>query len=280
MEGIIVGVDESPYARAALRWAADHGARHDRPVTALLAWGYIDQHHAEPGAPFDPDYSAAVAAKVLDDLVDRTTADHDAVRRVVVNDLPGRALLEAGDGADLVVVGARGIGGFRGLLLGSVSRQVLHHATCPVAVIRDAATRADQPVVVGLDGSEPSRRALRWAFEEARSAGRCLVAVHAWLLPYSMLGLYDPAFDPPALAAESDRFLRRELAPVDTSGLIAPVEIVSSCDRPAAALLEAAALGSVLVVGSRGRGELASAVFGSVSDQVSHHATCPVVVVP
>ena len=280
MEGIIVGVDESDSARAALRWAVDDATHTDQPVTAVMAWGYIDQHHLEPSAPFDPHYSSAIAAKVLDDLVDRAVGDDADVARLVVCDLPARALLETAAGATLLVVGARGMGGFRGLLLGSVSRQVLHGAHCPIAVIRDAASRAGEPVIVGVDGSEPSQRALQWAVDHAAAHRLRLVAMHAWRLPFTMTGPLLSYPDPAELAVGAERFLHEQLAKVDTTGLVAPVEHRAVDGRAASALIEASALASVVVVGSRGHGQLTNTILGSVSDQVSHHATSPVVVVP
>jgi nucleotide-binding universal stress UspA family protein len=278
MEGIIVGVDESPGARAALRWAVEQGTHLDQPVTAVMAWGYLDQHHVEPDVPFDKDYSEAIAAKVLDDLVDQAVGHDVEVARVVVCDLPGKGLLRAGEDAALLVVGARGIGGFRALLLGSVSRQVLHRATVPVAVIRDGAERSGQPVVVGIDGSGPSQRALAWAVDHARRRQVPLIAVHAWHEPATATAFSALSPDPAEIAARAEAFLRYELEQVDTTGLIAPVDARAVADRPSAALVEASTLASVLVVGSRGRGQLAG--LGSVSDQVAHHASSPVVVVP
>lgn len=280
MERIIVGVDESPYARAALRWAVDHAAATGARITAVMAWGYIDQHHLEPDSPFDPQYSSAIAEKVLDGLIASAVDPCAVAERRAVCDLPARALLDAADGAGLLVVGARGMGGFRGLLLGSVSRQVLYGATCPVAVVRDGASRVGDPVVVGVDGSGPSQRALRWAVDHARSRQLPLIAVHAWHLPYVGADFATPWIDPTDLAAGADDFLRQQLEHVDTSGLVAPVECRAVADRAGAALVEASSLASLVVVGSRGHGQLTNAVFGSVSDQVAHHATSPVVVVP
>lgn len=279
MEGIIVGVDESPYAQAALRWAASYATTTHEPITAVMAWGYIDQRHLEPDAPFDPEYSAADAAEVLDQLVTRALGEDHGVRCVAPCDLPASALLEAAQGASLLVVGARGVGGFKGLLLGSVSRRVLQEATCPVGVVRDAAERPTGPIVVGLDGSEPSRRALQWAVDHARRTGRHLVAIHAWRPPSTTSALPLPWRDPDVLAERANRFLQQQLRLVDTSGLAAPVEARAVGDRPAAALVEASCLASLVVVGARGSGRL-TGLTGSVSDQVSHHATCPVVVVP
>jgi nucleotide-binding universal stress UspA family protein len=279
MEGIIVGVDESPYAQAALRWAAAHAAATGEPITAVMAWGYIDQRHVEPDAPFDPDYSAADAARVLDQLVARALGDHHGVRCHAPCDLPAGALLEAAEGASLLVVGARGVGGFKGLLLGSVSRRILQEATCPVAVVRDAAERPTGPIVVGLDGSAPSTRAFEWAITHARRTGRHLVAIHAWRPPATSSALPLPWRDPDVLAERAERFLQQQVRNVDTSDLATPVELRAVGDRPAAALVEASCLASLLVVGARGSG-LAGVLTGSVSDQVAHHATCPVVVVP
>jgi nucleotide-binding universal stress UspA family protein len=114
MEGILVGVDESPHAQAALRWPVDHALHTDQRVTAVMAWAYIDQHHLEPNAPFDPRYSSTMAAKVLDDLDVRAVGSEAAVERRAVCDLPAAARLTASADASMLVVGARGMGGFRG----------------------------------------------------------------------------------------------------------------------------------------------------------------------
>ena len=280
MKGIIVGVDESSYAQAALRWAVDYAAQRNVSVTALLAWDYIDQHHLQPDTMFDPSYGSETAEKVLDALVRRAVGVDSEVARVVVCDHAGHALVEAaGTDAALVVVGARGMSGFKGLLLGSVSRHLLHAATGPVAIVRDDASRVNEPVVVGIDGSEPSRRALEWAIEYARCRQLRLVALHAWLLPYTMLGIFAPP-DLRECAERADRFLAHELTHVDATGLIEPIERRTVEGPPSAALLEASSLASLVVVGSRGRGQFTNTLLGAVSDQVSHYATCPVVVVP
>ena len=280
MKGIIVGVDESAYAQAALRWAVKYGSERHLPVTALLAWDYVLQHHVEPEARFDPTYDADTAAKVLSELVGRAIGeDHDVDQMVVCNHA-GPALIEAaGVDASLVVVGARGMSGFRGLLLGSVSRYVLHAASSPVAVIRTDAVRADDPVVVGVDGSMPSRRALTWAADFASCRKLPLVALHAWMPPYSPYGLLAP-HDLRRQEATAKALFDDELATVDESGLVGPIERRVIEQRPSEALLEASSLASLVVVGSRGRGQLTTTLLGSVSDQVSHYATTPVVVVP
>jgi nucleotide-binding universal stress UspA family protein len=283
MKGIVVGVDESPYSQAALRWAVRYGGDRDLPVTAVMAWDYVLQHHVEADAPFDAAYGSETAAKVLAEVV-RGAVDagegHNGVAEVVIRDRAGPALLHAaGDDASLIVVGARGMSGFKGLLLGSVSRYVLHAATVPVAVIRRDPPRVDAPVVVGIDGSESSRRALEWAVGYARAQELPLIALHAWIPPYNPMGLWAaPELHKQAQAAE--RFLDGQLARVDESGLVGRIERRVKEKRPSAALLEASDLASMIVVGSRGRRPVSNTLLGSVSDQVSHYATCPVVVVP
>jgi nucleotide-binding universal stress UspA family protein len=263
MEGIIVGLDESSRAEAALGWARRYADVVDQPVTAVMAWGFIDQRHVDPDAPLDPHYGAAGAAGVLDELVDRACGPRADVRRVVVNDLPARALLDAATDAALLVIGARSISPVRGLVHESISRLVLRDAPCPVVVVRDCAPRERLPVVVGVDGSGPSRRALGWAIDHARTFGRPLVAVHA-------------GHDRP----DAGRFLREQVERADAAALTTPITCRVAIGPAAEALIEASATAGLVVVGSRGQGAISRAVLGSVSDRVSHHASAPVVVVP
>lgn len=144
MYTIVVGVDGSDAAAAALSWALDDAAaRGDARVVAVLAYTYLDQHHLADEPDFDPGYSQRDAQRVLDTFVDGVLADRPGgagaveLERRAVLELPPRALLSAADGADLLVVGSRGRGGFKGLLLGSVSQQVAAHAPCPVVIHRD-----------------------------------------------------------------------------------------------------------------------------------------------
>lgn len=136
MEKILVGVDCSPHSAAALRWGVRDAAARGVPVVVVRAWSYLDQ----PGGKkeFDPDWSAEKAKAQLEAFVSETLGDEAAgVECEVINDLPARALLDAAEDASTVVVGARGLGGVKGLLLGSVSRQVVERAPCTVVVARD-----------------------------------------------------------------------------------------------------------------------------------------------
>lgn len=137
-----------------------------------------------------------------------------------------------------------------------------------------------QHIVVGIDGSQASRRALAWAVEQARSSGATVQAVHAWLPPDLGADRVTRALgDPGSLEAEGRRELELVVDDLDESGLVAPIQrtlVRGDADR---ALLDAARGADVLVVGSRGLGS-ARGTLGSVSHSVIAGAPCPVVVVP
>lgn len=132
MKRIAVGVDDSPGGRAALAWAIREARQWNATLEVVLAWSYLVQ----PIAEFRPDFDEAAAREVLDSLL----AEHDTsgvdIVPTVINELPAPALLHIAREVDLMVVGARGYGGFTGLLLGSISQQVTTHAACPVVVVR------------------------------------------------------------------------------------------------------------------------------------------------
>ena len=131
-------------------------------------------------------------------------------------------------------------------------------------------------IVVGVDGSEPSKEALRWAARQAELTSADLHVVAAWEYPtaWGWAPPYPERFDP-----EGDTRRVLEATVEEALGSSADVELVVLEDRPAPALLRAAADAELLVVGSRGRGEFVGMVLGSVSEHCVHHARCPVVVV-
>lgn len=281
MHKIFVGVDGSAGSAGALRWAVEEGTARGVPVVAVLAWGYLDQHHALPATEFDPQYGEpqarqALEVAIVDALGDRPGADQ--VERLVVCDLAPAALLEAATADDLLVVGARGLGGFKGLLLGSVSQKVLGEAPCPVAVVRDGG-RADGPVVVGVDPSAGARRALTWALDAGRALGRDVRAVHAYVAPFvGGFPFAGATFDQALVEDGARAVLEQLLADADTDGVT--VHPVLGYGTGAAALLQEAPDASMVVVGTRGLGGFTRWLLGSVSHQVVHHSPGTVVVVP
>ena len=285
MGRIVVGVDGSEHGRRALGWAQRKAVRQGDELTALLAWGLFDQLHADGGTSFDPDYGPTDAAAALDTVVTDTLGAEaaGAVRQVVVCDLPARALLDAASDADLLVVGPRGRGELRELALGSVTQACLHHARCPVAVVRGdddpAGAGAGEWVVAGVDGSETSARALRWALDDARARGGVVAAVHAWRVPFSM-SLTAGARDQSAFEQAAGRLLDQVVDATASEYRDVPVERVLVGGSPTDALLGVARDAALVVVGGRGVGGFRGLLLGSVSQQLAHHAPCPVVVVP
>ena len=139
---IVVGVDGSDSSREALRWAYDEAAHHGASITAVAAWHL-------PALPMTPGYGSAppegyVSQPKQDalDLLERFVRDLDVrepavdVRTAVEEGNPAAVLIELSKEADLVVLGSRGHGGFKGMLLGSVSHNLVAHAECPVVVVR------------------------------------------------------------------------------------------------------------------------------------------------
>jgi nucleotide-binding universal stress UspA family protein len=287
MGRIVVGVDGSEHGRRALRWAHRKAARHGDELTALLAWGLFDQLHVDGRTSFDPDYGPADAAAALDAVITDTLGGDaaGAVRQVAVCDLPAQALLDAAGDADLLVVGPRGRGELRELALGSVTQTCLHHARCPVAVVRGsddpvaAGAGTGERIVAGVDGSETSARALRWALDDARERGGIVAAVHAWHVPFSM-SLTAGARDHSAFEDAAGRLLDQVVDATASEYRDVAVDRVLVGGSPADALLGAARDAALVVVGGRGVGGFRGLLLGSVSQQLAHHAPCPVVVVP
>lgn len=139
-------------------------------------------------------------------------------------------------------------------------------------------------IVVGVDGSEESVAALRWAMQEARLRGAALRAVHAWHYPYEafteVTGMVAGVITREDLEKDGQAVLDVSLNAAGVGAAEVPVEPMLVQGGASVALLRAAADAELLVVGSRGRGGFTGLLLGSVSQQCAHHATCPVVIVP
>jgi nucleotide-binding universal stress UspA family protein len=285
---IVVGVDGSDAAAAALRWALRRAARTGGSVEAVtglstpMMTGYLEATLA-----FDPtallDTAAAAVEATLAEAVAATGVDVPTSWEVVDGGA-ARVLLDAGVGAALLVVGSRGRGAFAGTVLGSVSQQVAHHTPCPLVIIPERALdRVDAPIreiVVGVDDSPGARSALHWAAAEAHALGAHLRAVTSWQDPAFLMQPVGAAAGPPLdLEPFATGILDGAVAEVRAGGGPEIDEIVVR--GPAGpALLAAAADADLLVVGSRGSGGFVGLLLGSVSQQVAAHSPCPVAIIP
>lgn len=131
---IVVGVDGSEPSLAALHWAVDEARMRHGKVRAITAWHYPPvPSTVEDSGPND---SFHAAERVQADALKAVAAEAVDIEGMLVRDSAATALLEAAKDADLLIVGSRGHGGFAGPRLGSVSGQVVHHAQCPVLIVR------------------------------------------------------------------------------------------------------------------------------------------------
>jgi nucleotide-binding universal stress UspA family protein len=293
---ILVAIDGSSDADTALAWALGEAALRSASLTVLNAFRV-----REFAGPFNRDVSLDKeredARTMVEQALERVAGpDHRAVD-VDATAVTGRgaadAILRHRGEAELIVVGSRGLGGFPGLLLGSVSHQVAAHADVPVAVVPrhlqvDAAGDGTQAIVVGVDGSDASVRALRWAVEEARLRQAPLTAVYVYRslregAPFdAFAGIEQQQLDELESHASGTALdkLDRLLADAGDTADVTIERHVESGSPAKVLTADAADERTLLVVGSRGRGGFRGLLLGSVSQQCLHHARGPVVVTP
>ncbi|SPL98846.1 Universal stress protein family [[Actinomadura] parvosata subsp. kistnae] len=173
------------------------------------------------------------------------------------------------------MIGSHGVGGVRGLLVGSVAFGVAGHAPCDVAVVHELPSLPRGEIVAGVDGSPQAHRVLESAFAEAELRGAILRAVLAWAWPHA------GGFDPAGPEAERDQslILKEALAGHRERHPDVPVVADVVHGHPVAVLREAASGADLLVVGSHGHGTFAGMILGSVSQALLHQSPCPLVVV-
>jgi len=133
-------------------------------------------------------------------------------------------------------------------------------------------------IVVGVDGSSAAREALEWAIDEARRRDAVVEVIYAWHEPFVTGYEYLGEIEPGNFATEAENIVEAALAAVDTTGVTVERKVMPG--RPSQVLVEEAKGAALLVVGSRGRGGFSGLLLGSVSQQASHHAPCPIVIIP
>jgi nucleotide-binding universal stress UspA family protein len=276
---IIVGIDGSPGADYALHWAQAVAARTGAPIRAVLAWDLPVYIFATrfPNVETPPIPAVKAAAQSsLDAALERVKDGAGAITPVLRQGPAASTLLAEAEEHDaaLVVVGTRGLGPVRRILMGSVSTRVARDASCPVAIVPPGAPDPSGPVVVGVDGSAGSIAALRWA---AATTDRQIFAVHVMEYPFG------PEYVVEGLVFDDHESFGREVAERTVNEAIGAradlsIEVVSGDARDVLNHVAATRSATVIVVGARGGKGLAG--LGSVATSVASNADVAVVVVP
>ncbi len=278
---IVVGVDGSEASRLAVNWAADE-AKVRGDVLRIVYAGTRESAEAPAWYSTAP-AGMSTGRAIVDDAFGLVSTRHTSV--VLETEIPeqpaAQSLIEASATADLLVVGARGRGGFKELLLGSVSHRCLQRAHCPVVVVRAESEGigglgSGGKIVVGVDGSEGSDRALGWALDEGHLRNSPVEAVFACLIA-PMTGFTNTSL-------RGFESVGRPI--IDAASLHANLwrpgvdfRVGSRFDATVPALLASCDDAGLLVLGSDGQNAHRHLLLGSVADQCARHAPCPVAII-
>jgi len=281
---IVVGLDDSESSKRALAWAAEQAVADHRELTLVHTISAVTPAYLDAAAE-DPRKAREALLAQAEALF--TAARSDVARKVpdlVVHEVfsfedPREQLLELSKRAALVVVGSRGRGKVRSLLLGSVGVALVRHSACPVVIHRPSNPGVVRHgIVVGADGSEESRRVLEFAYLQAAVRNLPLTVLHCYADAQAAMGyiVADQAADlesEKVLLAESMAGLAEKhpdvRARTQLAGSLPQDELVRMSERM-----------NLIVVGAHQSGTVRGMLFGSVSIAVTEHATCPVAVVP
>jgi len=280
---VVVGYNDSEESNYAVRWAAQVARRREAPllVVSSRVWD-------EPIPALRDSEMAAQAVRLSEDLaskgadIARQEAADITINIAGVQSRATDALRGYSSEAQLVVVGHQSRSSrLRGVLSGSVALAVSRLAKCPVAVVRGSQhtlPTTHYPSIVAIDGSGHSDAALmlaaRWAFE-TRTLLRIVMAWTTTFLDYDI----DEGQQTAHASQAATDIMQAAVAKVIASYPKLQIEPVTAQGRAAEVIVQTAADASLIIMGARGRGSLASLLLGSVSREVVEQAHCPVYIV-
>lgn len=271
---IVVGYDGSTDSDKALAWAARTASLTGDEVVATIV---VDPMETPRGTAWPESWWKDIENRARGVLAAGPAVTWRVERHVAQ---PVALLAEHADDVSAVVLGSRGHGVAGEIFLGSVSQGVARRARVPVVVVREAQNPASDRIVVGVDGSEASNRALELACARAALTSEKVLALHAWFPTRVALDRY--GYVPP-VSGETVEEARASLDEIVGKARAdhpeVEIEAVVRGDAASRALVEASRDASLVVVGSRGRGAVAQVILGSTSHDVIHHSHCPVAVV-
>ncbi|WP_155853914.1 universal stress protein [Arthrobacter sp. H5] len=275
---ILVGVDDSAPGGAAIEWASQRAEQLKCPLTLVHAVHdyWVSEKYAYYTRVMDS------ARGVLEKSAARVSEMAPSIRvqtRLHYGE-PVRILSKLSETADMVVVGTDKTSAGGDGLLGSVSLQIAIMSVCPVAVIPVQYREDRSGVVVGVDGSPESLKAVTFAAAEADRIGQDLHAFYGGEVPGPWLLRDIPEADVASRAWEDGNAILTE-AVSGLDGLYPDLRVhqrIESREAPATALIAAASKAQLLVIGSRGRGALKSIMMGKVGHNVLMRIPCPTVI--
>jgi nucleotide-binding universal stress UspA family protein len=287
---IVVGIDYSPASDAALAWALECSAH----STSQLRIVHVSETSETELRILDregwrvEDQLRERGQLLVDAALETAKASYPDVpvaAHVTMGSAPA-VLVEESKDADILVVGNRGVGGFRGLVLGSTALRVTERAHCSVVAVPDApsdGSASRSGIVVGVkNGNDTETAALDFAVQRAADHDKePVTVVHAWEIPALLrAGPVAPlVYDWDLVAGQERVRVEEALLPWSRRHAGVDLRIKAIQGHPAQVLAEEARHARLLVVGGRGRGSMREAVLGSVSHAVLHHAVTPVAVV-
>jgi nucleotide-binding universal stress UspA family protein len=285
---VLVGVDGSDESLRAVEWAARQAKRHRSPLRIVSAPAMPPRMRAQVDPVTVANALRGMSAQALAAALTRSeeVAPGLPVDTGLLSGPPAVALSAAGGDASMLVVGARGIGGFTAMILGSVSRYVAAHAACPVIVVRQETSAVHREIAVGIRDTGNGTAALAFAFEEAALRDADLVAVHASAWFPAALRVPDPGGairqvgDIEEILAEATSHLAAMLAGWRDKYPAVRIRQDVVRGHPARVLASYSARADLVVLGRHGGPAPGSAGVGSVQHAVLNHAHGPVAIVP